>query len=285
MQFQFLSAALHPTAAEVVNYFRQNLGLGGFKAEQAIDDEIEFKPALHAVSKDHHIICVEVSETLYPPSLDAFILACKNKSVPAKLYVATPTGYSQTEFRAAFQRAKDNGVGLLEVTGNQVKAFHLPLSQSLSGLRRVQLANFPAKYREPLFQAQQTFLDGDPVKGCAGVYDELENLSRRVAIKANDKGFWHDPAKVPNVNFETHSWAKLLEILKDHLNRQAAGCANLNDALYYRILGVTAHRNDAGHKPNSVARRKKRDAELRTRFEHATDMLLDLTKAASPLRV
>src|SRR5258706_6399282 len=115
MQFKYLSAALHPTAAEVVKHFRDNYGLIGFKPEEPVHSDIGFTPTLHAVNKKYHIVCVEVSEQVYPPSLDAFVLKAKNLSLPVLLYVAVPSGLPQSEFNSALKQAKENGVGILEV--------------------------------------------------------------------------------------------------------------------------------------------------------------------------
>jgi hypothetical protein len=59
----------------------------------------------------------------------------------------------------------------------------------------------------------------------------------------------------------------------------------LTTAFLAKIHGVTPHRNESGHKPRSEAELKKRDRELRTRFEAAVDLLRDLIVAVKPLRV
>jgi hypothetical protein len=285
MQFKYLSAALHPTAAEVVKHFRDNFGLTGFRPEEAIHPEIGFTPTLHAVNKTHHIVCVEISEQVYPASLDAFVLSAKNLSLPILLYVAVPTGLPQSEFNAAFKRAKENGVGILEVGPKSAKMLSAPLSLSLTGVRPIPVSKFPAKYRQSLSTAQQTFLNGDPAKGCANVYDEIEALCRRIVKRADAKALWKDPLQVPTkLKRDTGPWTKIVEMLQEHMDAKKMNCPDLDDGLLYRILGITPHRHEVGHKP-SVAALKKRDSELRTRFEHATDILHDLVRAAGSLRV
>jgi len=53
-------------------------------------------------------------------------------------------------------------------------------------------------------------------------------------------------------------------------------CPKVSRPLLARILGITEHRNELGHKPRNRAARVKRDQELRTRFEAAADLLFDV---------
>jgi hypothetical protein len=49
-----------------------------------------------------------------------------------------------------------------------------------------------------------------------------------------------------------------------------------------RLIRVTTHRDESGHKPRNLRDLKRRDQALRTRFEGAVDLLrefLDATKA------
>jgi len=60
---------------------------------------------------------------------------------------------------------------------------------------------------------------------------------------------------------------------------------NIPEALLARVLGITSHRNEAGHNPDSRPALIRRDREQRTRFETATDLLFDLINATKALRV
>jgi hypothetical protein len=48
---------------------------------------------------------------------------------------------------------------------------------------------------------------------------------------------------------------------------------------------MTTHRNESGHKPDSLKVLAKRDRELRTRFESAADTLFDLIQQSRHLRL
>jgi hypothetical protein len=63
----------------------------------------------------------------------------------------------------------------------------------------------------------------------------------------------------------------------DHLDQQT--CPALSMPLLARVLSVAPHRNDTGHKITSLNQLIKRDTELKTRFESATDLLLELITA------
>ena len=123
------------------------------------------------------------------------------------------------------------------------------------------------------------------MKGCSLLYDEIEEVVRKIAKKTHQKGFWFAPksgSKPMRLKFETHPWEKLMSILMQNLDPQK--CKFLGPSLLGRVLGITQHRNDSAHK-KTLAAMKKRDRELRTRFESATDILFDLVVAAKPLHL
>jgi hypothetical protein len=68
--------------------------------------------------------------------------------------------------------------------------------------------------------------------------------------------------------------------LDNGLNRSGPNAKKLTTSLLARIVGVTAHRNESGHKPTSLKQRMKRDQELKTRFEGGIDLLRELLDAA-----
>ena len=125
-----------------------------------------------------------------------------------------------------------------------------------------------------------------PAKGCALLYDEIESLSRRVANKTFQRGLWKT-GETPEGNVDTRAWANVLDQLSDKLDFHScrASCPDLSRNLIAQIRGITGPRNESGHKPKRKSDLIKRDRRLRTRFESAADLLLDLSDAAKPLRV
>jgi len=79
------------------------------------------------------------------------------------------------------------------------------------------------------------------------------------------------------------AWAKVIGVLIDHMDYKKV--PNLPKSLLARILGITGHRNESGHKPKTKAALIKRNTELRTRFENAVDLLSDLIRASRSLHV
>lgn len=266
-------------------YLAKELGLTAIKIEHEVHREIEFRPTLSAVSTDKHIICAEVVELLFTPDIEQFVLACRNHSLPVKLYVAVRKGQFQAYDQKALKLARENGVAILEVSppNHGLLITNPPVSLSLGGLRTFNLHNFPAKYREPLKQAIETFKGGNPAKGCADVYDEIEQLTRRIGRKC--EGISSGLKQTGKIDWEKGNWAPALEFLKSHVNKVAIGCPQLNNQLISRLIGMTEYRNETGHKPSSLEKKIERDKQLRTRFESAMDELGYWIEASRPLRV
>lgn len=289
MTYRVLTPSLYATADAVQKYLRAERGITKFDVEAPIQSDVEYCPTLSAKTRDFSIVCVEVSERAYSNPLDAFVLECKNRSLPVKLYVAMPKAVTDPEYRENLKRAKSRSVGLIEVDTSGVGVIvEEALLLSLTGLRDIKPANFPTKYRTPISEALGVFRNGNPSKGCSLIYDEIEQLTRRVAEKSRNKGYWRQlkpGEKKPKINLQNGPWAKVIETLMSHLDPKVCPCPELNNALLARILGITPHRNDSGHKPKNGEQRKKIDSELRTRFENAVDVLSDLIAATKPLRV
>lgn len=290
MNFRFLEAPLWPTAEAAKAFFKKELGVTSFKIEQPIQPDMEYGPTLSAVTKDFHWLCIEVSESAWPQRnvLDAFVLDCKNRCLPVRLYVAIPRGTSDPAFRANLKRAKQNGVGVVEVDEVGGNVFQDALSLSLTGLRGTNPIDFPPKYRSAIRDAGQTFCNGSPGKGCSTIYEEIEALSRRLAKKTKQRGFWRalkPSEKPPKIDLVRGQWARLMKILIEHLDLKKCRCSKLNEPLLARVLGITGHRNESAHKPHNQTMLKKRDEELRTRFEAGIDILRDLINATKPLRL
>jgi hypothetical protein len=286
--YRVLTNHLHGTADAAIKYMVSELGVStsAVKIEQEVHPAVDFRPTLQATTSEKQVVCVEVVDSLYPPELHAFILSCRNHSIPVKLYCAFPAGTIPQLETKKLQFASENGIGILEV--NPVSGYgkllnQPPVALSLGGLRKFDLAVYPSKLRPSLRSAVDTFRAGNPVKGCAQVYDEIEQLTRRVGRKCATI-----PAalkKTHSINWEKDSWHKVLEFLKDNLEATKAGCPLLKGPLLSRLIGVTEYRNETGHKPTSVAKMIERDIALKTRFESAMDELRRLAEAARPLRL
>lgn len=292
MTFRSLSAHLVPTAELVLQEFlKGDLGLTRIAIETAIHREIEFRPTLSARRRDHHYICVEVSESPMPSTIPAFILECQHKHYPVLLYIAYPAEPPPSDLGIQIRRARDSGVGIISVEHDRGTAtvLNTPLSLSLTGLRRSNKKNFPSKYREQLVDAENTFLNGNPNKGCAMVYDEIESLTRRIAIKTEKKGYWRKSLTKPRDLEAKMPWKSVTEGLIANLDLPTAKVNGHNlDSLpnvLNQVLGTVPDRNASSHKPRSLRALCARDTRLRTRMEGAIDTLEDLITASRCLRV
>jgi hypothetical protein len=286
MNFRHLGEPLRPLAEAVVRYFRDERGIRGFVEEESIHQEVA-RPTLHAAATDFHFWCVEFSETTpYPPTLDRLVLDCVRLGLPVKLFVALPSGISSAEHQRDLARARACGVGVIEVADGEAHVTNEPISLSLAGVRQIEKNKFPAKYRLPLTRAESTFRQGNPTKGCSEVYDQIESLTRRIAKRTKALGYWSASKSgnpLPRTDLDKVSWARVIGLLMDQLDPRHP--PQIPVALLARILGVTPHRNDAGHDPASQDRLVRRDREAKTRFETAVDLLRELIVAARPLKV
>jgi hypothetical protein len=267
------------------------LGLSGIRVEEPIDKKLDFSPTLSCRSRDHHVHCVEVSGTIRTAPISNFIMQCQQRHFPALLTVAVPSGGAYSEFRNDQKWAREFGVGVWEVNHetSEVTSIGSALSLSLTGLTPADKKKYPAKYRGPLIEAETTFLNGSPAKGCSLVYDEIEDLTRKIAFKTHSQGFWKSPIKNPGKMLDKTPWKQVLEDLKCNLDcskAKAAGkdLAGLSDVLLSRTIGITPHRNDSAHKPRNLEQLVKRDTMLRTRMEDAADLLHELIVASRCLR-
>ncbi len=290
MNYRILPPHLHSTADAAIRFFRNNEGVTGVQIETSIDNDIRFRPTIIGKMRDHHMLSVEVTDSGYTSALDEFVLDCERRGLPVRLYIAIPRGADLAEFQHMVKRAQNRGVGVVEVDERGGNVMFRPLSLSLTGVRRVNVQRFPMKYRQALSEAQQTFLGGDPVKGCGCIYDELESLSRRIAQRVDQRGLWKrlkGAQRRPKVNFEIGPWQRVLTVLREHFaySKIPPGQARLNETLLAQVIGLTPYRNESGHKPRRLSDLISRDRQLRTRFEHAVDTLESLVKASKFLRV
>lgn len=288
MNYRILSNHLWPTAEAAIQFFSKEWGVTSFKGEEPIHVGISYRPTISAQTQDHCYLCIEVSESAYPVPLDSFVLDCKNAGLPVKLFVAMPRGHIDPRYYENSRRAMNSGVGLLQVDDQMGEIVYGALPLSITGCRRISKGDFPAKYRTALSDAEYTFKNGNPVKGCAVIFDEIESLCRKIAKKIAAKGLWRPlkaGEKFPKVNLETGAWQRVMELLLNYLDYKNCNCPRLDMPLIARVIGIIPHRNDSGHKVKTIKAAIKRDSELRTRFEHATDLLSDLIKASKPLHI
>jgi hypothetical protein len=283
MAYSYLSADLHDAAEQVKTYFRDERGYTNFKVEEEVYGSINYRPTLHTNTKDHHIVCIDVMPSPYSAALDSVVLDCVKKSLPITLYVAFPGNQSQQDYKKKIDRARANGVGALEVRPEGIEIIHEALPLSLLGVREIHPKRFPKRFRAELVRAEQTFRMGNPVEGCLVIYKEIEALSREIVEKTRKKNLWRplQPGEKNPLARHNTAWQKLIEILMEHIDLQR--CPVLTNPLLGRILSVAPHRNETGHKVTSLKKLIKRDTELKTRFESATDLLFELAEASKTI--
>lgn len=284
MTYRALVDSLRPVAEAVKKaYFKGALGISDSKVliEGEIHADVRGRPTLQAMTSDHQIICVEISENPYPPQIDPMAIDCKNHGLPVQLFVGIPDGQTIATKLAAIYAS--TGVGLMIVENSSIKVLHHALSLSLTGVRDPESSTFPAKYRQCVTDAHRTFLFGDPAQAPAVIYQEIEDLTRRLAVKTQKKGWFKKKAQPANIDpmdpkIPFKSVAKWLA-----QNFENAAMPNVDSYLLDRVVASAGYRNDHAHKPKSLAALKKRHSQLRTRFETAADLLRELSIAAKPI--
>ena len=191
-EYKLLSPGLHPTADAAIEWFVKDWGIkkSRVEVEAPFDSDIILRPTFVVQMDDGHLLCIEVSENIYSNTLDTVVLRCRDKGLPVKLVVAAPKDIKDVDYSKKIKDAKRNGVGVLEVDATSGSFVQIPLSLSLTGVRPLQLTDFPPRYRLPLQHAQQMFRDGEPSKACSLVYDELEGVCRVFAKKCAQKRLW-----------------------------------------------------------------------------------------------
>lgn len=281
MIFRSLPESLRPVAIAAAKHLRADRGTKAFKVEESIHADTD-RPTLHVETRDHHLLCVEPCEgPEFPIHVERFVNDCTRLVLPVRLFVAIarePEGRLLT-------RAASTGVGVLHCVDARVTVRVEPLSLGLVGLRPVERNRFPPKYRQELASAESTFRHGDPAKGCAGIYDEIEALTRRIAEKSYRNGMWtkNNPTTKPSgIDFAKESWATIAKTLERQLDQ--GKCAGLPEPLLARLVGVTPHRNAVGHKVKDRKSLIQRDKALRTRFEDSVDLLAELIAGSRSLK-
>jgi hypothetical protein len=284
MIYKILPENLHGAADRVVDYLRDDRGVTSFKAETAIDPDLQYRPTVHGVSPERYIVAVEVQDRPDMAVLDSAVLDCATRSLPVKLFVAFPeptTPWPQRDVEKIHQR----GVGVIEVrpSGPVVLREALPLSLFAYRLDRL---SFPKKLRGTLLDAENALRSNNPPHGCTILYQEVEDLSRKLIKKTKQKKMWRKlkaGEKPSKLDPDTGAWEKVLELFEHFYVVDKKKVPDLTANLIHRIEATTAYRNQSAHKPRNPQERNDRDREIRTRFESAADLLLDLIKVSGQI--
>jgi len=280
MEYKFLAESLRPSANAVQRYFQQRwaIPLSAFKAEEKMDKNVNYAPTLSARTTDHHILCVDVGDVIYRPSLDEFVLDCKNKDLPVKLFIAKPASANDPYYNVNHSKALSRGVGILLVDDDgDIQLIQQPLSLSLTNVRPIVLMDYPTGYRPSLSTAYDQFRQGYPSDACLKIASELEDHSRKIAAKLAKKGAWVTPA---GVDISKCPWKNLMELLIKNYPGIRSEYPRLTSDMLSRIVGIIHHRNQTGHKVKNTGQLIRRDRELRTRFENMCDILREFTAMA-----
>ena len=289
MKFYLLDPTLKSTADKAVKFFRSQKNLKSFRAKRHPFGEDGWAPTFIGVNDEKISVCVEVSDNPYPTTLDAFILNCKNNGYPVQCYVVMPRDSNHAEFKERLKKAQENGVGVMDIDNHsRPHSYCEALTLSLTGLRN-EIQKFPQTLKPKITTAMNTFRNGNPAKGCSDIYDDIEALTRRLGKYADANNWWKPSTHLPvNINFDTQNWNVLLNFYLQNLdfqNKVKPICVSLDRQLVQRIVGITTYRNQTGHKPKSIQETMDRDSKLKTRFETAVDLLLELVQAIDPIHI
>ena len=274
MTYRILPDHLREGADRVAGFLRDNYGARGIEREVALNDDVPYRPTLVGRMTDHHVVAVDVTDAGYTGAHDGFVLDCQTRGLPVKFFIATPEQMEGARANALIRAGRARGVGVIEIRQRSCDAMLEPVSLSLCGVRRIVPTQFPPRFRQRLATAQSTFLNGDPVKGCGGIYDVIEHATRLSAKRLVGIGILPNPpielAKAP--------WSEVLEFVRSRVrvDRLPQPTRGRFRPVMARIIGLVPDRNDSGHEPNDRASLIRRDSELRTRFEHAVGTLVSL---------
>jgi hypothetical protein len=285
MIYKILPENLREAADRVVEYLKNDRGVTSFKAELPIDVQLQYRPTIHGLSPEKYIIAVEVQDRPDLTVLNSAVLDCASRSLPVKLFVAFPEPATPASLRD-IERIHQTGVGVVEfrVAGPVVLREALPLS--LFGYR-LDRQKFPKKLRGTLLDAENALRSNNPPHGCSILYQEIEDQSRKLIKKTKKKKMWRKlraGEKPSKLDLEIGAWEKVLEHFEHFYIVNKKKVPDLTANLIHRIEATTAFRNQSAHKPKTSQERRERDREIRTRFESAADLLLDLIKVCGQVK-
>jgi hypothetical protein len=279
MTYKILPENLRDAAQKVLEYLRNDRGITGFKAEQAIDIQLEYRPTIQGVSPERYIVAVEVQDRPDMTVLDSAVLDCAARSLPVKLFIAFPEPTSPFATRE-IEKVHQRGVGLIEVRATGPVVLREALPMSLFGYR-LDRDLFPRKMRGTLLDAESALRSNNPPLGCSVLHQEVEDLSRKIVKKTKAKKMWRKlkaGEKPSKLDLDTGAWEKVLELFGRRYEVNKKKVPDLTANLIHRVEATTLFRNQSAHKPKTTQERKDRDRETRTRFESAADLLRDLVK-------
>src|SRR5207253_2376399 len=170
MKFNFLAQTLHEVAKTAASYFRAHHGVVDIQAEAEVEPDIPYRPTLRGRTQDYYILCVEVTNVGFSGSLETFVATCGNRGLPVKCYMAVPKGIDDGAFRVIQRKAKEYGVGLIEVNQDDCEQIQSAMPMTMFGYRHPDHSKFPPKYRQALSDAETVLRGGDPPKACSKIY-------------------------------------------------------------------------------------------------------------------
>jgi hypothetical protein len=285
MIYKALPENLQAHADRIAVYLREDRGVTHFKPEEPIDSDIQYRPTIQGTSPDKYIVAVEVQDRLDTSFLDSVVIDCATRAVPVKLFLAFPEPAAAVPHQVV-ERIHKKGLGLIEVRAAGPVALVEALPLSLFGYR-LDRFRFPAKLRGTLLEVDNTFRSGSPPKACSVVYEEIEDISRKIIKKTKKKKMWRKlraGEKPSKLDLDNGPWEKVLEQFEDFYLVNKKKVPDLTSNLIHRIEATTTPRNQSAHKPKTLKERIQRDQEIRTRFESAVDLLFDLVKVLSEVK-
>lgn len=265
MTYTFLSPSLHSTADKVKLFLTNMNGIRRVNIEIPVAEQITISPTLWGVSPRGFLICVEVSEGPYPLTMDTLILDCITSALPIKVYVAKPASKSAEKDEQLMRRLSEKGGGLIIVSDTDVQIL-LPAIELSLLIPEISFHTISKTLRPAVREAYNTYKNGDPVNGVKAICEEVEAYIRKIAKKFKRRGI------IPpncNLNFDRCPLANVI----DQLNIN--NCIR-NKALLGRCSAVTEVRNNSDHPPINLTRRKARHLKLKTNFNWALSLLMEL---------
>jgi len=279
MIYKILPDNLRGAADRAVDFLRNDRGVANFRSEEAIDADLQYRPTAHGISPEKYVVAIEVQDRPDMAVLDSAVLDCAARSLPVKLFVVFPepaTPWPERDVEQIHQR----GVGAIEVRPTTPVVLREALPLSLFGYR-LDRRLFPRKFRGTLLDAENALRSNNPPHGCSILYQEIEDLSRKLIRKTKNKKLWRKlkaGEKASKLDLDTGAWEKVLELFEDVYIVNKKKVPDLTANLIHRIEATTSYRNQSAHKPKTTQERRDRDREIRTRFESAADLLLDIIK-------
>lgn len=292
MTYQILGQNLHALADQAKEYFRNDHGASKFKCEAEVQADLPLKPTWQATLPGGYLLCIEVRESPFSPTLYQFVGKCANAGLPVRLWVVIPKAAAIPSFASELKEAREFGVGVLQIAedGTAPYVFARPVASSLFGLKGTDLSKVPTKYRDEVKNAESTFREGSPDQGCQAICQALEQLTRKFAEHTYSKGLWRHPHGATAHTqkfFHNSAWAGVLEELEERLEIQKVKpkSPDFSKQAIVKARSHTDWRNAVSHKPRNFKELKVRDAKLRTMYEATRDTLVEWYRLTKPFKL